>query len=89
MALTLNVALILFGWRRYVDLQHETERRIEGERRAAIAASTDPVTGLLNRKGFADEAEELREKARASGDKLLDRVASASSLPFGVRPARL
>ena len=22
-ALTLNVALILFGWRRYVDLQHE------------------------------------------------------------------
>ena len=39
-ALTLNVALILFGWRRYVDLQHETERRLDGERRAAIAAST-------------------------------------------------
>ena len=29
-ALTLNVALILFGWRRYVDLQHEAERRQEG-----------------------------------------------------------
>ncbi len=38
-ALTLNVALILFGWRRYVDLQHETERRLDGERRAAIAAT--------------------------------------------------
>ena len=28
-ALTLNVALILFGWRRYVDLQHEAEMRSE------------------------------------------------------------
>ena len=70
-ALTLNVALILFGWRRYVDLQHETERRIEGERRAAIAASTDPVTGLLNRKGFADATGELREKTARDGVSLL------------------
>jgi len=70
-ALTLNLALIFFSWRRYIDLQHETERRLEGERRAAIAASTDPVSGLLNRKGFADEAEELREKAESSGDLLL------------------
>ena len=70
-ALTLNVALILFGWRRYVDLQHETERRIEGERRAAIAASTDPVTGLLNRKGFADSTEDLRLKAEKDGLMLL------------------
>ena len=70
-ALTLNLALIFFSWRRYVDLQYETERRIEGERRAAIAASTDPVSGLLNRKGFADDAEELRQKAEAAGDLLL------------------
>ncbi|MGZ2412916.1 diguanylate cyclase (GGDEF)-like protein [Sphingomonas sp. F9_3S_D5_B_2] len=55
-ALTLNVALILFGWRRYVDLQHEAERRADGERRAALLATTDPTTGLLNRKGFADRA---------------------------------
>lgn len=70
-ALTLNLALIFFSWRRYIDLQHETERRLEGERRAAVAASTDPVSGLLNRKGFADNAEELRAKAEASGDLLL------------------
>ena len=69
--LTLNVALILFGWRRYVDLQQETERRLEGERRAAIAASTDPVTGLYNRKGFADRTEDLRGAAEAAGDELL------------------
>ncbi len=62
-ALTLNVALILFGWRRYVDLQHEAEKRLEGERRAAVAASTDAVTGLLNRKGFADRAQALRGSA--------------------------
>ena len=64
-ALTLNVALSLFGWRRYVDLQHETKRRLDGERRAAIAATTDAVTGLLNRKGFADGTDELRLKAAA------------------------
>lgn len=71
MALTLNVALVLFGWRRYVDLQHETERRVEGERRAAIAATTDPVTALLNRKGFADSAEALRAMAEEAGLELL------------------
>jgi diguanylate cyclase (GGDEF)-like protein len=70
-ALTLNVALILFGWRRYVDLQHETERRLDGERRAAIAASTDPVTGLLNRKGFADCAETMRMQAEQDAGALL------------------
>src|SRR3569833_3015485 len=63
-ALTLNVALILFGWRRYVDLQHEAELREEQERRAAVLASTDPVTGLFNRKGFADEADELRARGK-------------------------
>jgi len=68
-ALILNVALILFGWRRYVDLQHETERRLDGERRAAIAASTDGVTGLFNRKGFADRSEALRaDSAQQSKD---------------------
>ena len=70
-ALTLNLALIFFSWRRYVDLQHETERRLEGEHRAAIAASTDPVTGLLNRKGFADRTEALREEAAKDGGSLL------------------
>lgn len=70
-ALTLNVALILFGWRRYVDLQHETERRIEGEARAALIASTDGMTELLNRKGFADRGEELRRQAVSEGKQLV------------------
>ena len=70
-ALTLNVALILFGWRRYVDLQHEAEMRKEGEARAALLASTDGMTGLLNRKGFADRGEELRAYAAAEGRALV------------------
>ena len=69
-ALTLNVALILFGWRRYVDLQHEAQLRADGERRAAVLATTDPATGLYNRKGFADRAEALCA-ASPTGDDLV------------------
>ncbi len=77
-ALTLNVALILFGWRRYVDLQHETEMRIQGEERAALIASTDGMTGLLNRKGFADQGEELRCHAASNGSAASDLFAAAA-----------
>ena len=58
-ALMLNVALILFGWRRYVDLHHESERRQDSDARAALIATTDALTGLLNRRGFADRAAKL------------------------------
>src|SRR4029453_551033 len=67
-ALTLNVALILFGWRRYVDLQHEAELRADGERRAAVLASTAAATRLYNRKGFADNADALSTAGRERGD---------------------
>lgn len=70
-ALTLNVALILFGWRQYVDLLHEAELRADGERRAAILASTDAHSGLLNRKGFADRARALCQRASESGRHLV------------------
>lgn len=58
-ALVLNVALILFGWRRYVDLQIEARLRREGEQRAAHQAATDSITGLANRKGFSSAVEQL------------------------------
>src|SRR5438477_2142879 len=70
-ALTLNVALILFGWRRYVDLQHEAEMRAEQERRAVVLATTDFVTGLYNRKGFADSAAELCAAASSRRENLV------------------
>jgi len=70
-ALTLNVALILFGWRRYVDLQHEAENMVEHERRVAVLASTDPTTGLYNRKGFSDRADGLAREAAAADKRLV------------------
>ena len=69
-ALTLNVALILFGWRRYVDLQHEAQMRVEQEQRALLLATTDAITGLYNRKGFADHAAELSADAVSRGENL-------------------
>ena len=70
-ALTLNVALILFGWRRYVDLQHEAEVRAEQEQRAALLATTDSATGLFNRKGFADRVGQLQTEAAGRGENLV------------------
>ena len=69
-ALILNVILILFGWRRYADLLHESDMRRDSEQRAALMATTDTLTGLLNRKGFADLGEELRVRADAAGQDL-------------------
>ena len=69
--MTLNLALILFGWRRYIDLGHEAERRAEGERKASAIASTDGMTGLLNRKGFGDQSQALRDRATGRGERLV------------------
>ena len=87
-ALTLNVALILFGWRRYADLQHETEKRIDGEAARARRRSTDAMTGLLNRKGFGDQGARCR---RGRGARRADRdpVDPAPPLQDDQRPLRL
>jgi GGDEF domain-containing protein len=63
----LNVALIIAGLRRLADIQHDNERRIEAERRAAELASSDVVTRLANRKGLADQGMELRHKLEEAG----------------------
>ena len=70
-ALTLNVALILFGWRRYADLLHEAEQRLKGEEQALRIASSDAITGLANRKGFAERGAQLREQAVRRGEWLV------------------
>ena len=51
-ALLLNIALIIFGWRRYIDLVREVAARREAEEAALRLADTDPLTGLLNRRSF-------------------------------------
>ncbi|HEX4693475.1 putative bifunctional diguanylate cyclase/phosphodiesterase [Sphingomonas sp.] len=54
-AMLLNVALILFGWRRHRDLAREVSERAAAEERANILASKDPLTGFLNRRSLAEE----------------------------------
>jgi len=44
-ALLLNIALIIFGWRRYVDLRKEIEQRREAEEKAHHLSQIDPLTG--------------------------------------------
>jgi diguanylate cyclase (GGDEF)-like protein len=53
-ALILNIALMLFGWRRYSDLLVEVQERTEAEERARYLAAVDPLTGFLNRRAFMD-----------------------------------
>ncbi len=64
-ALILNVALILFGWRRYEDLNREIRERTEAEQRARYLADTDPLTGFLNRR--ARDARRHRRARRGTG----------------------
>ena len=45
--------------------------RAEHERRAVVLATTDTITGLYNRKGFADRAGQLCTEAADRGDKLV------------------
>jgi diguanylate cyclase (GGDEF)-like protein len=58
-AVMLNLALILFGWRRYRDLAHEIDVRTAAEERAQALASKDPLTGLLNRRSLNEEGSSL------------------------------
>jgi diguanylate cyclase (GGDEF)-like protein len=58
-ALLLNIALIMFGWRRYKDLSNEIVERTEAEQRAQVLASRDPLTGFLNRRALSDEGAAL------------------------------
>jgi len=58
-ALLLNIALMLFGWRRYRDLAAEVVERTQAEERAQILAAKDPLTGLLNRRSLHESGVEL------------------------------
>ena len=66
-ALLLNIALIVFGWRRYTDLLREVAARREAEAAALRLADTDPLTGLLNRRSF--DAALVALAGRATQDK--------------------
>jgi diguanylate cyclase (GGDEF)-like protein len=56
---SLNVALTIYGWRKFRDARHEVAERTAAELRAQSLASTDPLTGFLNRRSLAQAVEEL------------------------------
>ena len=49
-AFLLNIAIILFGWRRSKDLKDALDSYEAAERLAQSNANTDPATGLANRR---------------------------------------
>ncbi len=58
-AFLLNIALIIFGWRRYRDLCSEMRERRVAETQARLLAETDPLTGCLNRRSLSLAAQQL------------------------------
>jgi diguanylate cyclase (GGDEF)-like protein len=62
-ALLLNIALVLICWRRCRDLTAEVAERTAAEAQARALASTDELTGLLNRRSLAEHATALLARA--------------------------
>ncbi len=58
-ALLLNVAIILFGWRRSKDLKQALEAFELAEHVARTNANTDPTTGLANRRELMRALDEM------------------------------
>lgn len=62
--LLLNVALSLLGWRRFRALKQEVALRRAAEVRASELATSDPLTGLLNRRALGESGARLIEAAQ-------------------------
>ncbi len=67
-AFLLNIALVIFGWRRYRDLAEEVAERSRAEERARELAETDPLTGCLNRRSIAPATEALIAASSERGE---------------------
>ena len=65
-AFLLNIAIILFGWRRSKDLRDALQAYETAERLAQRNANTDPATGLANRRELMRSLGEMLE-VRAPG----------------------
>ncbi len=69
-ALILNIALLIFGWRRYAELQGEITERRKAEETATRLAQTDALTGCLNRRSLDDAIAALVDEGVASRDEI-------------------
>ncbi len=62
-ALLINAALVIFGWRRHRAVQIEMNGRSAAEERARMLASRDPLTGFLNRRALSEAGAALLRAA--------------------------
>jgi len=62
-ALLLNIALILFSWRRHGQLCHEVAERRRAEEHARQLAETDALTGCINRHSLPGAVAALTDQA--------------------------
>lgn len=69
-AVLLNIALIIFGWRRYRELLGEIEERRRAEEKARELAHTDPLTGCLNRRSVGEQTDRLIGEQAAIGGRV-------------------
>jgi diguanylate cyclase (GGDEF)-like protein len=68
-ALLLNIAILLFGWRRYTALSAELDQQRDAESEARKLAESDPLTGCLNRRSLLPAVNELlAERSDGDGD---------------------
>lgn len=65
--LLLNIALIMFGWRRYRELRAEVVRRARAEAQAMELARYDSLTGFLNRRALDELGSVSMAEWRAAG----------------------
>ena len=64
-AVLLNIALVIFGWRRYAELHEEITERRRAEEAARMLADTDALTGCHNRRSGGPAIEKLHEQMLA------------------------
>jgi diguanylate cyclase (GGDEF)-like protein len=62
----LSIAMMIYSFRRYLDLSHEIKARITAEHEALKLARHDPLTGLPNRRFFEQKLEECLGAASAA-----------------------
>src|SRR6476469_7881766 len=72
MAFLLNIAIILFGWRRSKDLRQALDAYERAERLAERNANTDAATGLSNRRELLRSIRDALDAKRAGALLLID-----------------
>ena len=65
--LLLNIALVIFGWRRYAELTGEIAERRKAEEVARQLSELDPLTGTLNRRSIGPATDALLAQNAADG----------------------